>query len=156
MLKDKTSKLYTYLEIIGYGQASEEIKKMKGGLSDAEFAGKAEVILKDKVIKPFKLDKYADFEISTIDQIRKVPKDMQDQILTLVGEKSYEGLFYPWLDLAAPEVHGKKINTESWDGFLGSVGFVAVGGSKGAKDEDSYKRVEDISASEIDDFLDNL
>jgi serine/threonine protein kinase len=98
-LLDTKSRLYTWLDIMGYKDIAEELKNLPGlsssGMGDTELAAKAEVLLKNKVIKPFKLAKYADFELSTLEQIRKVPKDMQARILTLVKEKSYEGLFLP-------------------------------------------------------------
>jgi len=115
-LRDAKSKLYTWLDIMGYKDIAAEIKKLpgiySGGMGNTELAGKAEVLLKRKVIKPFKLARYADFELSTLDQIRKVPKDMQARILTLVNEKSYEGLFLPWLELVAPDADAVKLRTE--------------------------------------------
>jgi hypothetical protein len=101
---------------MGYKSIAEEIKKLpglySGGMGNTELAGKAQVLLKNKVIKPFKLAKYADFELSTLDQIRKVPKDMQARILTLVKEKSYEGLFLPWFELLSPKASANVLITE--------------------------------------------
>jgi hypothetical protein len=101
---------------MGYKPIAAEIKNLPGlftgGITDTELAGKAEVLLKNKVIKPFKFAKYADFELSTLDQIRKVPKDMQARIVTLVNEKSYEGLFLPWLELMAPAADACGLLTE--------------------------------------------
>ena len=116
LLRDAKSKLYTWLEIMGYKGIAAEIKKLpgifSGGMGNTELAGKAAVLLKKKVIKPFKLAKYADFELSTLEQIRKVPKDMQARILTLVNEKSYEGLFLPWFELLAPSASASTLLTE--------------------------------------------
>ena len=116
MLRDARSKLYTWLDIMGYKSSAAEIKKLpgifSGGMGNTELAGKAGVLLKNKVIKPFKLAKYADFELSTLEQIRKVPKDMQARIYTLVNEKSYEGLFLPWLELLAPNTSTSGLLTE--------------------------------------------
>jgi len=115
-LRDEKSKLYTWLEIMGYKDIADEIKALpgifSGGMGNTELAGKAAVLLKNKVIKPFKLAKYADFELSTLEQIRKVPKDMQARILTLVKEKSYEGLFLPWFELLAPKAEASSLLTE--------------------------------------------
>jgi hypothetical protein len=115
-LRDAKSKLYTWLEIMGYKGIAAEIKKLpgifSGGISDTELAGKAEVLLKNKIIKPFKLAKYADFELSTLEQIRKVPKDMQTRILILVKERSYEGLFLPWFELLSPKADANVLMTE--------------------------------------------
>jgi len=115
-LRDTKSKLYTWLEIMGYKGIAAEIKKLpgllSGGMGDTELAGKAEVLLKNKIIKPFNLAKYADFELSTLEQIRKVPKDMQARILILVREKSYEGLFLPWFELLAPRASANLLLTE--------------------------------------------
>jgi len=116
LLRDAKSKLYTWLDIMGYNGIAAEIKKLpgiySGGMGNTELAGKAAVLLKKKVIKPFKLARYADFELSTLEQIRKVPKDMQARILTLVNEKSYEGLFLPWLELLAPNTSTSGLLTE--------------------------------------------
>jgi len=115
-LRDAKSKLYTWLDIMGYEGIASEIKKLpdlySGGMGDTELAGKAEVLLMNKVIKPFKLAKYADFELSTLEQICKVPKDMRMRILTLVKEKSYEGLFLPWFELLAPKASASVLLTE--------------------------------------------
>jgi serine/threonine protein kinase len=115
-LREAKSKLYTWLEIMGYKGIAAEIKKLpglySGGMGNTELAGKAEVLLKNKVIKPFKLAKYADFELSTLEQIRKVPKDMQARILILVKERSYEGLFLPWFELLAPKAGASALLTE--------------------------------------------
>ena len=97
MLRDAKSKLYTWLDIMGYSDIAKEIKDLPGalspgGMSCTELAGKAEVLLRKKIIKPFQIAKYADFELSTMEQIRKVPKDMQGRILYLVEAKSYKGL----------------------------------------------------------------
>jgi serine/threonine protein kinase len=118
LFRDHRSGLYTWFEIIGNTDLAEEIKKIPENISDTEFAGKAEVLLKNRVIKPFKLEKYKDFELSTLDQLRKVPGDMQRHILALVKEKSYEGLFLPWLYTAAPNVSVDNIDTSSWGKFI--------------------------------------
>jgi serine/threonine protein kinase len=120
-LRDEKSKLYTWLDIMGYGNIAEEIKKISGisgGMGNTELAGKAEVLLKNKIIKPFKLAKYADFELSTLEQIRKVPRDMQTRIVTLVKEKSYEGLFLPWLELLALDADADDIKFLTVSGLL--------------------------------------
>jgi len=126
LLRDAQSRLYTWLDIMGYKDIAAEIKKLpgifSGGMGNTELAGKTAVLLKKKVIKPFKLAKYADFELSTLEQIRKVPKDMQTRILTLVNEKSYEGLFLPWLELLAPNTSTSGILTEYFGLPLKSAG----------------------------------
>jgi tRNA A-37 threonylcarbamoyl transferase component Bud32 len=123
LLRDETSKLYTYLEIIGYGDAAAEIKKLpREKMSAAALAGKAAVILMGRIIKPFKLSKYADFELSTLEQLRKVPRDMQDHILTLVKEKSYDGLFLPWFEILTQDNSISAIETDSWDRFIETAG----------------------------------
>jgi serine/threonine protein kinase len=131
-LRDEKSKIYTWLEIMGYKGIAAEIKKLpgiySGEMSDTELAGKAEVLLKNKVIKPFKLAKYADFELSTLDQIRKVPKDMQARILILVKEKSYEGLFLPWFELLAPKASASALLTEYFGLPVGPKSAQSSGG----------------------------
>ena len=113
LFHDHRSGLYTWFEIIGNTDLAEEIKKLPANISNTEFAGKAEVLLKNKLIKPFKLEKYKDFELSTLDQLRKVPGDMQRHMLALVKEKSYEGLFLPWLYIATPNASANNIDTSS-------------------------------------------
>jgi serine/threonine protein kinase len=117
LFRDHRSGIYTWFEIIGNTDLAGEIKKLPLNTGNTEFAGKAAVLLKNRVIKPFKLEKYKDFELSTIDQLRKVPGDMQRHILALVREKSYEGLFLPWLYIAAPGVSVNDIDTSSWEKF---------------------------------------
>jgi hypothetical protein len=149
-LRDAKSKLYTWLDIMGYKGLAAEIKKLpgiSGGMGRTELAGKAEVILKNKVIKPFKLAKYADFELSTLDQIRKVPKDMQTRILTLVKEKSYEGLFLPWFELLAPKADASALLTE----YFGLPVNVQSGSSAGSKPSSHIDtQISTYSPCEID------
>ena len=102
LLRNKNSKLYTWLEIMGYNDIADEIKKLSDSMDNTELTGKADVLIRKKVIRPFKLAKYADFELSTLEQLRKIPKDMQKRIVALVKEKSYEGLFFPWFSLLTP------------------------------------------------------
>jgi serine/threonine protein kinase len=149
-LRDVKSKLYTWLEIMGYKGFAAEIKKLpglsSGGMGNTELAGKAEVILKNKVIKPFKLAKYADFELSTLEQIRKVPKDMQTRIITLVKEKSYEGLFLPWFELIAPNANVSGLLTE----YFG-LPANAPGSSSGSKPSSQINaQISTYSPCEID------
>jgi serine/threonine protein kinase len=116
LLKDRGSKLYTYLEILGHAKEAEEIRGLETNW-DVDLIAKAAVILQGYMIKPFKLARYADFEISSLEQIERIPKDMQNHILHLVSKKSYEGNFLPWLDLlrtgASPE--------ETGTGFLKNI-----------------------------------
>ena len=121
LLRSPKSKLHTWLGIIGSANTAAEISALPADISDAEFAGKAEVLLRNKVIKPFKLARYADFELSTLDQIRNVPSDMQRRILTLVKENSYEGLFLPWLDICLnlwQNVSVNDMDISSWKNFI--------------------------------------
>jgi serine/threonine protein kinase len=150
-LRDAKSKLYTWLEILGYKGFAAEIKKLpglsSGGMGNTELAGKAEVIIKNKVIKPFKLAKYADFELSTLEQIRKVPKDMQTRILTLVKEKSYEGLFLPWFELLAPKSDASALLTE----YFGLPAKAQSGTSAGSKPSNQTNtQISTYSPCEID------
>ena len=55
LLRSPKSKLHTWLGIIGSANTAAEISALPADISDAEFAGKAEVLLRNKVIKPFKL-----------------------------------------------------------------------------------------------------
>ncbi|MDR2740550.1 MAG: serine/threonine protein kinase [Treponema sp.] len=121
LLRDSKSKLFTYLEILGYAEQAEEIRKLPGDCPDIDLIGKAAVILQNKIIKPFKLARYRDFELSTLEQIRRVPKDMQNHILNLVSEKSYEGNFLPWLDLLTPNVSVGEMETCGWKEFLAGI-----------------------------------
>jgi len=123
LLKDESSKLFVYLETINYEDQADEIKDMLGDITDIELVGKATVILKDYIIKPFKLARYADFELSDLEQICNVPKDMQNHILNLVSQKSYEGNFLPWLMLIS-HVDIDRIKIHSWKEFLDSIGAI--------------------------------
>jgi len=150
-LRDAKSQLYTWLDIMGYKNFAAEIKNLPGvsygGMGKTELAGKAEVILKNKVIKPFKLAKYADFELSTLEQIRKVPKDMQTRILTLVKEKSYEGLFLPWFELLAPKADASALLTE----YFGLPAKVQSGTSAESKPSNQINtQISAYSPCEID------
>jgi len=150
-LRDAKSKLYTWLEIMGYKGFAAEIKKLpglfSGGMGNTELAGKSEVILKNKVIKPFKLAKYADFELSTLEQIRKVPKDMQRRIVTLVKERSYEGLFLPWFELIAPKADASALLTE----YFGLPTNAQSGSSSEGKPLNQiYTQISTYSPCEID------
>jgi serine/threonine protein kinase len=118
LLRNPKSKLHTWLGIIGSAGTAAEISALPANISDAEFAGKAGVLLRNKVIKPFKLAKYADFELSTLDQLRNVPSDMQRRILMLVKEKSYEGLFFPWLDIISPDLSVNDMDISGWKNFI--------------------------------------
>ncbi|MDR0584828.1 MAG: serine/threonine protein kinase [Treponema sp.] len=118
LLRDPKSKLHTWLGIIGSSDTAEEIRALPPDISDTEFAGKAEVLLRNKVIKPFKLARYEKFELSTLDQLRNVPSDMQRRILTLVKEKSYEGLFLPWLDIISPDLSVNDMDISGWKNFI--------------------------------------
>jgi serine/threonine protein kinase len=129
LLKTAGTKLYTYLEIIGFGEQVKTIWELWKDIPKPDYVGKKNaelicktiVILKGYIIKPFKLARYADFELSTLEQIRNVPKDMQSHILNLVAEKSYEGNFLPWLYLMIPDVGTENIKTGSWKEFLESI-----------------------------------
>jgi len=123
LLKDKKSKLYTFLEIQGCNKEKEEIQKLKapdgetgGGnfpcCSDAYYIAKAEVILRNYTIKPFKLERYKDFILTGTEQINGVPGDLRDHILNLVNEKSTEGLLLPWLDLLTPETKRAPVKSK--------------------------------------------
>jgi hypothetical protein len=151
LLRDAKSKLYTWLDIMGYKNITAEIKKLpgifSGGMGNTELAGKAAVLLKNKVIKPFKLAKYADFELSTLEQIRKVPKDMQTRILTLVNEKSYEGLFLPWLELLAPNTSTSGLLTEYFSLPLQGTARPPAGSGPASK---NYAQISTYSPCEID------
>jgi serine/threonine protein kinase len=149
LLKNAKSKLYTWLDIMGYKDIAQEIRDLPdfSGMGSTELAGKAEVLLKNKVIKPFKLAKYADFELSTLDQIRKVPKDMQTRILTLVKEKSYEGLFLPWFELLAPKTGSSGLLTE----YFGLTSSVNSASSKGGSPPiQTNAQISTYSPCEID------
>jgi hypothetical protein len=121
LLRDEKSKIYTYLQILGYAREKEEIQNLPDNSSDADLLSKAEVILRRKTIKPFKLEHYTDFELSDLEQIRNIPTDLQNHILMLVKEKSHEGLFVPWLGLMNPEIATEDINTTDWPQFLESI-----------------------------------
>ena len=120
LLRSRKSKLHTWLGIIGSSDTAAEIREIPADVSDTEFAGKAEVLLRNKVIKPFKLARYANFELSSLEQLRDVPSDMQRRILTLVKEKSYEGLFLPWLDIISPDLSVSDMDISGWKNFIRS------------------------------------
>jgi serine/threonine protein kinase len=129
LLKDRKSKLYTFLEIQGCNKEKEEIRKLEapgdenGGesfpyCSDVYYISKAEVILRNYTIKPFKLERYKDFILTGLEQINGLPGDLRDHILNLVKERSCECLFLPWLDLLIPDISVDKMKTGSWEEFI--------------------------------------
>ncbi|GHV80108.1 hypothetical protein AGMMS49944_18990 [Spirochaetia bacterium] len=122
LLKDRNSKLYVYLENIRYGEYIPKIQELIGTVSDLELLGKAEVLLRNKIIRPFKLEKFVDVELSTLEQIRRVPRDMQKRMLSIIDTRSYEGLFMPWVDIMTPTVSVDQMNTAGWPEFLESLG----------------------------------
>jgi serine/threonine protein kinase len=126
LLKDPKSKLYTWLEIQGFSEQADKIRGLETDW-DIDLIGKAVVILQNYVIKPFNLARYADFELSTLEQIERVPRDMQNHILNLVSGKSYEGNFLPWLDLLSADVSLDEIKTGLAGGGTNSyASFLAV------------------------------
>jgi serine/threonine protein kinase len=123
LLRNPKSAFYAWLDKVENGKdMGDEIKNLpgalSGGMGDTELAAKAAVILMRKIIKPFKLAKYKDFELSTLDQIRKVPTDMQKRTLTLIKEKSYDGLFLPWFDLLTTDIRGGYSNGPDIDALI--------------------------------------
>jgi serine/threonine protein kinase len=121
LLVENKSKLFTYLEILGFSEQAEAIRRLPEDCPDVDRLGRAAVILQNYVIKPFKLARYADFELSSLEQILRVPRDMQNHILNLVSEKSCEGNFLPWLYLLTPGISAVNMETGSWNGFLKSI-----------------------------------
>jgi hypothetical protein len=120
LLKDPKSKLYTWLEIQGLSEQAGKIRSLETDW-DIDLIGKAVVILQNYVVKPFKLARYADFELSALEQIEHVPGDMQNHILNLVSGKSYEGNFLPWLDLLTPDIPVAGMKTGNWKEFLAGI-----------------------------------
>ncbi|GHT56922.1 hypothetical protein FACS1894109_07560 [Spirochaetia bacterium] len=121
LLKDKKSKLYIWLEIQGFEDDLLAIQTLTGNanIPDIDLIDKVAVILKHYTIKPFKLGRYTDFELSELEQIKDVPKDLQNHILRLVKSKSHEGLFVPWLELLSPDnISINNIKTGNWAEFL--------------------------------------
>ncbi|MFP3041675.1 serine/threonine protein kinase [Treponema primitia] len=129
LLKTSGAKLYTYLEIIGFGEQAKSIWELWKDIpaldyiseKNAQLISKTIVVLKGYTIKPFKLARYADFELSTLEQMLHIPKDMQSHILNLVAEKSYEGNFLPWLDMMTPDCRIEDMKTGTWQEFLESI-----------------------------------
>jgi len=152
LLRNKDSKLYTWLEIMGYYDIAGEIKKLPDDIGSTELAGKAGVLIKRKVIKPFKLAKYADFELSTLEQLRKIPNDMQKRIVTLVKEKSYEGLFFPWLSLLTP--NGVDYSYILQTKYLGAVSVSAAESAAGS-DDSSFSKIDKFNISVSHEDLNN-
>lgn len=101
LLRDVDSKLYIYFDALGLSVQAAEIRAGVSVWTDVELAAKAQVILMNKIIRPFKLERYANVELSEIDQIRKIPTDMQNRLAAMVVSRSYEGLFIPWLELVS-------------------------------------------------------
>ncbi|MDR0908450.1 MAG: serine/threonine protein kinase [Spirochaetaceae bacterium] len=104
LLKDKKSKLYTWLDITGYEKEADEIQILldaydRNNETDGSFLAKTEVILRHYIIKPFKLEKYANLELSSLEQIEKLPKELKNHLEAVRKEHSYEGLLLPWLQL---------------------------------------------------------
>jgi hypothetical protein len=121
LLLDSRSELFTYLEIMGLSEQADEIRRLLEEYPDVDRIGNAAVILQNRVIKPFKLARYADFELATLEQIQHVPKDPQSHILNMASEKSYDGGFLPWLELLSPNIPADDMKTGGWKEFLVSI-----------------------------------
>lgn len=125
LIKDHQSIFYPYIEHLGYMDKIAEIKEITKGIKDKEdFAlmlcvCQIAVILKDKTIKPFKLDRYKDFELSELQQIMKIPHDLRNLVLMIISERSCEGLFLPWLLLQKPDLNFNMIT--DWESFMAQI-----------------------------------
>jgi hypothetical protein len=140
LLRDGNSKLYAYLEVIEKdAQATDtsvvtsntveaklaEIRALAANCSDPELITKAEVILRDRKIRPFKLAKYQYFKLDAPEQLPGVPRDMQNRILQLIADRSYDGLLVPWVDLFLGEKGIQKYEPKTWQEFLSLFGIAS-------------------------------
>jgi nitrogen regulatory protein PII-like uncharacterized protein len=119
LLRDANSQLYVYLEVLGKAEQAEAIKKIPAA-SDAELLGKTLVILNNRVIKPYKLEKYKGFTLDTPENLasQEIPEDLQNRILSLISEKDYEGLIYPWFDLHLKERGINEYAPKTWNELI--------------------------------------
>jgi len=124
LLRDKKSRLYSYLEVLDYKEEADEIKSIADacegnsviGCCGAELISKANVILCGRIISPFKLARYKSFTLDTPDNlaIQEIPEDLQNRILALIAEKSCEGFIYPWIDLHLKEKGVTEYSPKTW------------------------------------------
>jgi serine/threonine protein kinase len=105
LLRDKNSQIYVYLEVLDKKEEADEIKAIAEASGSAELITKAQVILSGRVVTPYKLAKYRGFTLDTPENLasQEIPTSLQNRILTLIAEKSCEGLIYPWIDLHLKE-----------------------------------------------------
>jgi serine/threonine protein kinase len=120
LLREKNSRLYVYLEVLGKIEEIKTIKKISETAGDAELISKALVILKNRAIKPYKLEKYKGFALDTPENlmVQEIPKDLQNRILLLISERNYEGLIYPWIDLHLKERGINEYAPKTWNELI--------------------------------------
>jgi serine/threonine protein kinase len=140
LLRNKNSQFYAYLEVlgsIGEGQESginmaaqqiKEIKAIAETAGDAELIAKTLVILANRIIIPYKLAKYKDFKLDTIENFisQKIPEDLQNRILLLIAEKSCDGYIYPWIDLHLKEKGIASYSPKTWQELINLFGKSAA------------------------------
>jgi serine/threonine protein kinase len=120
LLKDRKSRLYAYLEVLDKKEEADGIRAIAAEAGNAELISKALVILRGRVITPYKLAKYRGFTLDTPENLasQEIPGDLQNRILLLIKEKSCEGLVYPWIDLYLKERGVKEYDPKAWNELI--------------------------------------
>ena len=116
MYRDFNSSLYVYLGLIGLGEKipviQNVIKNNPSTEDDCLFVlYEIAIILHDYRLIPFTQPEYKDIEMSTLEQLINIPKELRDIILMLIREKSCDGFVIPWI-MALAERDNKKINLD--------------------------------------------
>jgi serine/threonine protein kinase len=94
---------YIYVEHLGYADKipemlgiTKDIRK-NSGFDTMLKLGEVAVLLKDKIITPFVIEKYKSLTLSDFEQLSTVPEDLQTYIILTIKNKSLDGLIVPWL-----------------------------------------------------------
>lgn len=103
VLDEKNEWFYTYFEHLGYKEKIPEIKNLikniegETGFSVMLKLGKIAVLLKNNTINPFKVEQYNHIVLTDFRQLSTVPEELQDYIIDIIKNKSFDGLLLPWI-----------------------------------------------------------
>ena len=142
---------YIYLKHIGYEDEIPEIQNLmrniqnESGFMKMLNLGKVALLLKDNAIKPFKLEKYKDITLTEFEQLSTIPKELQDYIISIIKNKSFDGLLLPWLLTSKSFLNISAI--KEWKDFLNTELSELENDQLGKAIEFLY------SADEVDDAL---
>ena len=116
VLDEKNKYFYIYFEHLGYKDKIPDILRLSKNLHEnSGFSlmmnfGTIAVLLKDKTIKPFVLDKYKNITLTDFEQLSTVPKELQNRIISIIQNKSLDGLILPWLFIQKSQFSINKIH----------------------------------------------